>query len=921
MEAVDISIAKYAMNLVVQTATTAIRDEIGLLLGVQEELLFIKEDLEMMQAFLNDALIEDVKCCQMVTTWINQVQELAFDVEDCIQEASDHLMKKSCLSVMCSVKKRDRIVKKIQVLKTRMVDVSKRNQQYNLISKRNNGGPTYNENEGASTRLIANVEDLLVGLDEPQKELVELILKEHVELRDDEPWKGKVISVVGTGGLGKTTLVRKVYGCQQLKDCEFKCFAWVTVLHPFNTEEFIESLAKQIPSDAQEQLPNRSIIEMVTNYLKDNKYLIVLDDLSSLSEWEKIKDILLPTGNESRIIVTTQSRLLAEFISHPSDNIYQIKELSKNDAFDLFCKVVQKQGITIDMMTQAGLIIESCGRLPLAIINIGSYLATKPKTNAEWKTMHDHLSLRLLNKPELAVGKTVLSFSYDGMPDHLKSCLLYLSVFHNHKEIRRSRIIRRWMADGYVMQDQDKMAKEIGKGYFYDLMGRSLIQPSQMSTIIVNGDVKRCEIHDMMYQLILSKAIDLNIVSLLKDENLITKRDKARHLVITGGPCKWDKGVLANVNLSHIRSVSIFGKVGDYLRYDHKMKLVRVLDLEGTSDLNNRELRSVGKLRHLKYLGLRGTKITKLPDSLGKLSELETLDIRNTAVVRLPIGFTKLLKLSYLRAGFDLYNNPPHIEQITGINKMMMRGSFGVRAPRGIGELRSLNILGMIDIGRSKGLAKEIQNLANLRKLALSGFTKKNGKTLAKVIDGLKHLRSLLLRAADDSGLSCCLESVSSPPEYLKSLKLYSSLGELPVWISSLENVKKIHFSYTNLTQDIKAIEKLPNLKILYLLGASFKDVNELRFGEGTFPMLQVLILEEWIKSVSIEKKALKRLEQLKIRKCSSVGVVSGLEFLVQLKEMEVVVSESESDKMFVSNMQEQLSLLPEIPELRVIKR
>ncbi|XP_078165992.1 disease resistance protein Pik-2-like [Carex rostrata] len=1077
MEAAAIGTAKSALNSVVQTATTAITNEIGLVLGVQEELFFIKEELQMMRSFLRAAKTENMKD-EIVITWINQVEELAFDVEDCLQEASVHLMKKSCLRKTCSLKKRDDIARKILVLKTRIEDVSKRNKRYSLI---NNDNGNHTSNQSASTGSIANVDAVLVGLDEPKRKLVELILKED----------GEVISVVGMGGLGKTTLVREVYGCPELRN-KFKYFFWVTVLHPFNMEEFIESLANQI--DAQEVdnkgkkmegnrikpelLPKKTIKEKkeeVIRYLKDNMCLIVLDDLSSVSEWDRIKPIL-PTGNGSRIIVTTRNRNpLAESITHPSDNIYDIKELSEKDAFDLFCKTVyktpnyclvsnegpssteiteenskgqnecmaniiteeedremkddpphegkcnmkngsssteimeenikvqnqcvtntiiegedremkddllnkskcntedgsstteitqqnsevQKQciakyPITEDMKTQADLIIKRCERLPLAIVTIGSYLATKPnKTSHEWKTLNDRLSSELAKNPKLGVVNTVLTSSYDGLPHQLKPSLLYLSVFHNHKEIRRSRIIRRWMADGYVMESRKTMPAhigDVGNDYFNDLMGRSLIQPSQMNTI-VNGDVKKCNIHDMMYELIHTKAVDENMVSVLEDENLITMTDKVRHLVITGGPCTRDK-VLERVKLSHLRSISIFGEVmRDYLRYP-RMKLLRVLDLEGTLGLKNRDLKNVGKLRLLRYLGLRGTDITKLPDSLGKLSELETLDIKNTDVVRLPTGLTKLHKLIYLCAG-DSYD--------------------GVRVPRGIGALRSLNILGTIDIGRSKGLAKEMQYLTNLTKLAVTGFLVENADALAKVIDRLKHLRSLLLEAefeyednscsilghcvnsiSDNSqpsylqslgscldsvcfpytcntsrGLRRCLDSVSSPPKYLQSLKLYSTLHKLPDWISSLENLEKIHFSFTRL-KEIKAIEKLSNLKSLKMTYVPIEEMLELCFGKDTFPMLQVMILEDVtdLKSVSIEETALKRLEQLKIIECSGIirqGRVSGLEFLVQLKEMEVKVherteSESESNKIFVSNLQEQLNKLPQKPVLRVSK-
>ncbi|XP_078170538.1 disease resistance protein Pik-2-like [Carex rostrata] len=970
MEAAAIGATKSALYSVVKTTTTAITDEIGLLLGVQEELFFIKEELEMMQGFLQVAKTEKIKEV-VVSIWVKQVQELAFDVEDCLQEASVFLMKTSCLPVMCSVKKREHIARKIRVLKTRIEDVSNRNQRYNLINK-DNGGHTYEES--ISTRSIANVQALLVGLKEPKRKLVELVLKED----------GKVISVVGMDGLGKTTLVREVYGSQEIRD-KFECFAWVTISHPFNTEEFIESLAKQMTLNSKEAdtegrtvegnktkrelLPEKTIKDKEGTITRKNKYLIVLDDLSSMSEWNKIRDVL-PTVNESQFIVTTRSRPLAESISNSSDNIYEIKELSENDAFDLFCKAVyktpnyrllidqrkmkdgppeeshsnmngpssnekieedselQKQCMTItiteDMKNEAGLIIRSCNRLPLAIVTIGSYLATKPKTSVEWKTMHDHLSSELGKNPYLGVVNTVLTSSYDGLPYHLKPCLLYLSVFHNHKEIRRLRIIRQWMADGYVMADHKKTAEEVGKGYFYYLMGRSLIQPSSQMGTIISGDVKRCNIDDMMYELILAKAEHENMVSVLEDENLITMTNKVRHLVITGGSCTGGK-VQERVKFSHMRSLSIFGEVGDYLRYP-RMKLVRVLDLEGTLNLNDGDLRSIDKLCHLKYLGLRGTKITELPESLGKLSELETLDIRNTRVVRLPTGLAKLHKLSYLRAGFGKFRwGVGGVRVSRGIGTFISIKSDEVRVPLGIGKLQSLNIFGVIDIGGSKSLAREMQNLINLRKLAVTGFTEENGKTLGKVIDGLRLLRSLFLSAADESGLMCCLGSVSSPPKYLQSLKLHSPLGKLPNWISSLENLGKIHLPSSVLRWGIKAIENLPNLKFIYMLYNMCNGSTELFFGKSAFPMLQVLIIEEWVKSVSIEKTALKRLELLRIRirifSDIQEGGVLGLDFLEQLKEMEVVLMYSYDDKRnreFVRNIEKQLKKLPKQPVLRV---
>jgi hypothetical protein len=83
------------------------------------------------------------------------------------------------------------------------------------------------------------------------------------------------------------------------------------------------------------------------------------------------------------------------------------------------------------------------------------------------------------------------------------------------------------------------------------------------------------------------------------------------------------------------------------------MRLLRVLDLEDTTGLRDKDLIPIGKLRHLKFLSLRGSQgIFHLPRSFSKLLNLETLDIRGTLVTTLPGAIVKLQKLSYLRAGY-----------------------------------------------------------------------------------------------------------------------------------------------------------------------------------------------------------------------------------------------------------------------------
>jgi Leucine-rich repeat (LRR) protein len=995
MEATAISAAKSALSAVVKLATSAITSKIGLLLGVQKELFFITEELEMMQAFLRTATTEEVKG-ETVNIWVRQVQELAYDVEDCLQEASVHLMKQGRRPAMFSCKlaqERINIAKRIQVLKVRIEDVSKRNLRYGLIKSNSTNAIPPDVMEKPMSFFTANEEALLVGLSKQKKELLNLIFEDHDTL--------KVILVTGMGGLGKTTLVRYVYGSNELSDV-FECFAWVTMVHPFNIEEFVVSLAKQLSlvdysedGTDHKKIRRFNLEEMQNNvieHLKHKKYVIVIDDLADETEWKMIKNILLNESKGSRIIVNTRSESLEKSISQSFlASAYMIHALSKEDLLDLFYRAVFKnsdrtkqESVKSGMECEAYKIIERCGKLPLAVVTIGSFLATRPKTSDVWQEMHHHISSEIDSNPHLESIKTVLTTSYDGLSYHLKSCFLYLSVFHNHQEIRRSRIVRRWMAEGFLVERRDMTAEEVGERYFYDLMGRSLIQPSD-NTIIGNDSITRFNIHDLLYEMIVAKVENENVALIVGDRGRIIVNSKARHVVMQD----WQEeknNYLGMMMLSQIRSLTMFGKVGSHVAYD-EMRLLRVLDLEGTLGLKNRDLSKIGKLRHLKYLGLRRTTITELPGSLKKLQNLETLDIRDTWVLELPRGIVELQKLSYLRAGTN-YNildisgsldevgatcgvllhlyfiilkqaaccvqpsraaslcprvctgctcSNPCCEAFDECYNRFMRGSFGVVIPKGINKLRCLRNLGMVDIGESKDLAMELKCLTNLTKLAITSFSEKNGKILGEVIEGIIYLKSLVLSARDELGLSCCLESIHSPPKYLKSLKLFSSIAnKLPDWFSSLDNLVKLYFKDTLLKmENIEVIGRLSNLKILFIGWKAIQPGEQmLRFGPNAFPMLQVMSLDwVWTLSkirneiikVSIEETALPKLAHLKIRHRESMiqdlkdgieGVrwrmeLEGLESLRNLKE--IVLDDTSVD--FVKSVQDMISRIPTSPK------
>lgn len=358
-----------------------------------------------------------------------------------------------------------------------------------------------------------------------------------------------------------------------------------------------------------------------------------------------------------------------------------------------------------------------------------------------------------------------------------------------------------------------------------------------------------------------------------------------------------------------------------------KMRLLRVLDLESTKGLVNHHLNSIWKLVHLKYLSLRSCEgIFHLPDSLGNLKQLQTLDITGTQIIKLPQAIIKLRKLQYIRAG-GYYDRPLNRRDVCTSWCCGVAFPFiarladprGVVVPRGLKKLKDLHTLGTVNIARGNFILQDIKRLTRLHKLAVTGINKKNCQEFCSTLEHLSRLKSLLVESREKADLRGCLDGLRSPPKNLESLKLLGTLGQLPDWVGSLQNLVKLKLKFTMLTEidgTIQVLGKLPNLAILRLPNWSFKSEEPCCFTchrEALFPSLTVLELQ-WpgISSVEFQEGAAPRLELL----CSDGPIsFSGLSCLRSLKE--VLVDEDYYYRSELEDVRGQLTRNPNKPVLK----
>ncbi|KAM0919341.1 hypothetical protein ACQ4PT_008260 [Festuca glaucescens] len=186
-------------------------EEIALQLGVERDVDFITDELQMMQSFLVMA-DEDNGQNKVFMTWVKQIRDLAYKVEDSLMDFGLHSEKKPYWGcIPRSPCERCRIAIEVKELRAKVEDASNRNLRYHLIkdNKDISGSKSTAAEKQANITSMATLgidEAMLATLEQEKSEvnLHQLITSEEEDLR--------VIAIWGTSGdQGKTSAIQEVY--------------------------------------------------------------------------------------------------------------------------------------------------------------------------------------------------------------------------------------------------------------------------------------------------------------------------------------------------------------------------------------------------------------------------------------------------------------------------------------------------------------------------------------------------------------------------------------------------------------------------------------------------------------------------------------------------------------------------------------
>ncbi|GMY30877.1 disease resistance protein RPM1-like [Fagus crenata] len=863
--------AESAISLVIEYLVPLLVQEAKLLKGIHNDVASIRGELEMIQSYLKDAdaRAEKESVSNVAQTWVKHTREKAFLIEDVIDEYILHLAQHpqtrrrrrrfrlllKIFQFTTKLKPRYVIACKIQDINNDLKALRERGERFGFNSLEQ-GGPSsdtrrdpWHDPRDASLYIEENE---LVGIESPKGELIELLVKGQSNRT--------VISVVGIGGLGKTTLVKKVYDNEQVA-LHFDCSAWITVSQSYKMEEILKNMIKdfykarkEFPPREIDTMEERQLINELRKYLLEQRFVVVFDDIWNISFWGHIKHALPDNKKGSRIVITTRSESVAPSnIESSSYHVYKLSPLPSEEARGLFCKkVFQRDGghCPPELVEFSNGIIKRCGGLPLAIVTIGGLLSTKKKIASEWCKFLDSLSSELESNPHLLDVTKILSLSYFDLPHYLKACFLYFGMFPEDYVINCARLIRLWIAEGFVREKNGLTLEDVAQDYLNQLIHRSLVQVAEVDFV---GKTRSCQVHDMMCEVILSRSEELSFCHVSINNNSIFDGSR-RRLSIQNNVNPY----LKSITSSQTRSILILGvdKVPDSFLPTcfANFKLIKTMDFEGAPiDYIPKE---VGNLFHLKYLSLRDTKVEKLPKSIGKLKNLETLDLKGSRVSELPVEISGLSKLRYLAAYFE--NND--IEYNIDFRQ-------AVKIHSGIGCLQSLEKLFKIE-ANNDALIAELGSLGQLRKLEISKLKRENGIALCTTLKKMSHLQSLAISATSEEEF-LELQLMFSPPPLLQTLYLHGRLEKLPEWIPKLKSIVGIALIFSRLMDDpFRVLQALPNLMKLRL--ADGYEGEQLHIEGGGFQKLKLLELLNLrgLNRLIIDEGSLPLLEKLEIGLC-----------------------------------------------------
>ncbi|XP_031091125.1 putative late blight resistance protein homolog R1A-10 [Ipomoea triloba] len=663
--------------------------------------------------------------------------------------------------------------------------------------------------------------ECMVGCDKEFKTILDKLTQQSAE-------QLQVVSIVGMGGIGKTTLAGEVYKDPSITTYFYKQ-AWVTVSQEYTVVQMLRCLIACVSASSDEHSCNDKgrLAETLRKCLKYQSYLIVIDDIWSTTAWDSVQRCFPDDNNGSRILLTSRLKEVAEYASSGNFTI-NLSFLNANESWNLYCNLYGQTKF-LSVFEQIGRdIVKKCNGLRLAIVVIASLLSKTEETVEKWNNVAENVSRYVIGYSNDACSR-ILYLSYNQLPHHLKACFLYFGLFPEDYEINVKKLARLWAAEGFLGAEDHQNREEVAMECLQDLVGRSLVFVSKQS---YNGKMKTIRIHDLLRDLCLREAQHENLLNVIGDKKLPFYKKKIS--------CHWISATsgfdLLPLTKCFHKSHSLHSLYPYYsVSVEHHLfshfKLLRVVDIVCVSYQGYGVLYALANLIHLRYLALRRYSTNASTEYF----DLEFFEHWNMQC--------------FIVCGADATF---HSFEVSGIWKMPLLRNICIGHIVSLGTLsvvhRNLESISWLDPTLcTKDLFTRVPSLKKLE--IYNGYNRNNLDCFYNFVH-LRQLEELSIK----NWLDLCIPCFGIP------------------WATDfLPNLKKLKFFWTNLKlSDMRLIGMLPNLEILKLIDAR-KDRMWEPFEEGFRQLKRLVIEDTFLECWNAVGDNFPVLECLELRDCRSL--------------------------------------------------
>ncbi|XP_062182273.1 putative disease resistance protein RGA1 isoform X2 [Phragmites australis] len=783
MAGVDVAVVSGILKIVGNKLAPLIIKKYSSMVGVKKDLQELQDLVEEINYWL-ETIGDKAMGSGPSLNWLKQLKDVSYDVDDVVDEFQlktekhDACGDGSIVSKYLCTKPKSLIfqcnaAKKIEAIKRRFAVIVKQRTDFSAIANSLPVGHPFSDmNETTANMPSLPIVDVASVLGREQEK--RQIISKLVETNDQQTIK--IVSVIGLGGSGKTTLAKLIFNDGNIIEKHFEVRLWVHVSQELDDAKLVEKMFEAIAGEKSERRPLQHMSKTILDKLIGKRYLLVLDDVwtEDRIQWEQIMVHLKSGTSGSRILITTRSRRVAEAVE--SADLHNLQFLSEIDSWQVFEQSfgMAAKGLDSEFLEVGKDIVKKCGGVPLAIKVLAAALRSKERIE-EWQAMRDNNLLDVMDEERKVFACLRLSYLY--LPPHLKQCLTICSLFPKGHRIDKEQLIDQWIA-------HDMITPVVGVDYL-EYTGHkyfnSLVQVFFLQDVNEYDGRVICRMHDLVHDLAQSITdifVPAEETSSAKSYRYFSLTEQARNLP-TKNPFKKARAIY-------------FGKGGGRI-FGNSLKDARHLRSITIESFFEAEVPpALFQVKYLKYLKISELRCEALPEAISDIWSLQALHVTFSDLLELPksivlpnsVGKNEELRL--LRLGRTKIERLP--SSITAVRNLECLDLHECRElvelPEGIGNLEKLQVLNLKGCKNLRGMPVGIRQLSRLQKLGL--FVVGKGEKFAQISE-LANVAGI----GEELTITCIAHMMDSDDAHKAHLKLktYIQRLELNWWRNDWEEV------------------------------------------------------------------------------------------------------------------------------------